>query len=76
VIYIVGTKQDISSKSSPISAECLLVRAMPSARSEIAGAALNVKICVIGGFDETGKSSPSVKVYDPSIDEWWSTGTV
>jgi hypothetical protein len=49
---------------------------MPSARSEIAGAALNVKICVIGGFDETGKSSPSVKVYDPSIDEWWSTGTV
>jgi N-acetylneuraminic acid mutarotase len=43
---------------------------MPSARSEIAGVVLNGKIYVIGGFDETGKSSSSIEVYDPSINEW------
>lgn len=76
MIYIVDTKQDISPKSSPLSAECLLVGAMPSARSKIASATLNGKICVIGGFDDTGRSSSSVEVYDPNMDEWWSTGTV
>lgn len=43
---------------------------LPSTRSEIAGAALNDKIYIIGGFDETGRSSSSVEVYDPSVDEW------
>jgi N-acetylneuraminic acid mutarotase len=43
---------------------------IPTARSEIAGAALNEKIYIVGGFDETGRSSTSVEVYDPSVDEW------
>ena len=46
---------------------------MPTARSEIAGAALNDKIYIIGGFDETGRSSSSVQVYDASVGEWVTT---
>lgn len=47
---------------------------MPTARSEIAGAALNGKIYIVGGFNETGRSSSTVEAYDPSTDEW-STST-
>jgi N-acetylneuraminic acid mutarotase len=46
---------------------------MLTARSEIAGAALNDKIYIIGGFDETGRSSSSVEVYDPSVGDWTTT---
>ena len=48
---------------------------MPTARSEIAGAALNDKIYIIGGFDDTGRSSSSVQVYDASVGEWVTTTT-
>ena len=43
---------------------------LPTPRSEIAGAALNGKIYIIGGFDETGKSTTTVEVYDPIADKW------
>ena len=39
-------------------------------RSEIAGAALNGKIYIIGGFDETGQSTTAVEVYDPIPNKW------
>jgi micrococcal nuclease len=40
---------------------------IPTVRSEIAGAALNNKIYINSGFDETGGSSSTVEAYDPSI---------
>ena len=43
---------------------------LPTARSEIAGAALDGKIYVIGGFDNSGSSSDSVEVYDVISDKW------
>lgn len=43
---------------------------LPTPRSEIAGAALNGKIYIIGGFDETGQSTTTVEVYDPIADKW------
>jgi hypothetical protein len=43
---------------------------LPTARSEIAGAALDEKIYVIGGFDSSGSSSDSVEVYDVIADKW------
>src|ERR671915_52539 len=43
---------------------------LPTPRSEIAGAALNGKIYIIGGFDGTGQATTSVEVYDPIADEW------
>ena len=46
---------------------------LPTARSEIAGVALDAKIYVIGGFDNSGSSSDSVEVYDV-IDDRWTTG--
>ena len=42
---------------------------MPSARSKIDSATLNSKICIIGGFDDAGRSSSAVEVYDPNMDE-------
>jgi Kelch motif len=43
---------------------------LPTPRSEIAGAALNGKIYIIGGFDETGLSTTKVEVYDPIGNNW------
>ena len=43
---------------------------MPTPRSEIAGAALNGKVYIIGGFDESGQITTTVEVYDPSADKW------
>jgi N-acetylneuraminic acid mutarotase len=43
---------------------------LPTPRSEIAGAALNGKIYIIGGFDETGQSTTTIEVYDPIADKW------
>ena len=43
---------------------------MPTPRSEIAGAALNEKVYIIGGFDESGQRTTTVEVYDPSADKW------
>jgi N-acetylneuraminic acid mutarotase len=47
---------------------------LPTARSEIAGAALDGKIYVIGGFDNSGRSSDSVEVYDVIADKWTTGG--
>src|ERR1051325_6873589 len=47
---------------------------LPSPRSEVAGAALNGKIYIIGGFDRSGQSksytSTTVEVYDAIADKW------
>jgi N-acetylneuraminic acid mutarotase len=43
---------------------------LPSPRSEIAGAALNGKIYIIGGFGRSGQSTTTVEVYDPIADKW------
>jgi len=45
---------------------------LPTARSEIAGAALDGRIYVIGGFDNSGSSRNSVEVYDVIADKWTS----
>ena len=43
---------------------------MPTARSEIAGAILDGKIYIIGGFDGSGRSITTTEVYDPMANEW------
>lgn len=43
---------------------------MPTARTEVAGAVLDGKIYVIGGYDESGKTTDVVEVYDPQTDRW------
>ena len=43
---------------------------MPTARTEVAGAVLGEKIYVIGGYDESGKTTGIVEVYDPHTDMW------
>src|ERR687898_927983 len=49
---------------------------IPTPRSEIAGAALNGKVYIIGGFDETGQSTTTVEVYDPIADKWTTAATL
>src|ERR687894_3279316 len=49
---------------------------MPTPRSEIAGAALNGKIYIIGGFDGTGQATTSVEVYDPIADKWTNAASL
>ncbi|HEY6405721.1 MAG TPA: kelch repeat-containing protein, partial [Nitrososphaeraceae archaeon] len=49
---------------------------LPTPRSEIAGAALNGKIYIIGGFDETGRSTTKVEVYDPIGNNWTTTASL
>jgi N-acetylneuraminic acid mutarotase len=43
---------------------------MPTARTEVAGAVLDGKIYVIGGYDESGETIDIVQVYDPRADNW------
>jgi N-acetylneuraminic acid mutarotase len=43
---------------------------LPTPRSEIAGTVLNDKIYVVGGFDSSGRSTSTIEVYDPMLDEW------
>ena len=43
---------------------------MPTARTEVAGAVLDQKIYIVGGYDESGKTTNIVEVYDPRSDRW------
>src|SRR5688572_23819104 len=43
---------------------------MPTPRTEVAGAALDNKIYVIGGLDQRGSAVSTVEVYDPEVDRW------
>lgn len=43
---------------------------MPTARSEIAGAVLNDIIYIIGGFDNAGRSTSTMEVYDTVTGKW------
>ena len=45
---------------------------MPTARQELATAALNGKIYAIGGYDNSGTPTNIVEVYDPATDTWTS----
>jgi N-acetylneuraminic acid mutarotase len=45
---------------------------MPTARQELATAALNGKIYAIGGYDSARRSTNIVEVYDPTTDTWAS----
>jgi N-acetylneuraminic acid mutarotase len=45
---------------------------MPTARQELATAALNGKIYAIGGYDSSGAPTNIVEVYDPATDTWSS----
>src|SRR5215203_6800249 len=49
---------------------------IPTPRSEIAGAALDGKVYIIGGFGETGQSTTTVEVYDPIADKWTTADTL
>jgi len=70
-LFLAGPSVQASSSSSLATDSFWTTEApMPTARSEIVGAALNNKIYIVGGFDETGRSSNSVEIYDPSVDEW------
>jgi len=43
---------------------------IPTPRSEVAGAVLNNKIYIVGGFDSSGRSTSIVEVYDPVTAKW------
>ncbi|MEO7165629.1 MAG: kelch repeat-containing protein [Spartobacteria bacterium] len=43
---------------------------LPEARAEMATAALNGKVYVLGGFDNKGFPTATVEVYDPTNDSW------
>ena len=43
---------------------------MPTARTEVAGALLDGKIYVIGGYVESGETTDIVQAYDPKADKW------
>lgn len=45
---------------------------MPTARTEVSGAALEGKIYVIGGLDADGATLATVEVYNPASDTWIS----
>jgi N-acetylneuraminic acid mutarotase len=49
---------------------------MPSARQELATAALNGKIYAIGGFNGSGQSTNLVEVYNPNTDTWASASPI
>ncbi|XP_068684111.1 kelch-like protein 3 [Montipora foliosa] len=79
-LYLVGGSGLPSLKSSqtverfdPILATWEEVAAMTEARHEAFGAAMNGKIYIAGGMNESegpGRVLKSCEVYDPSIDEW------
>jgi N-acetylneuraminic acid mutarotase len=72
VLSVSGGQVTISSSSSTAQSFWATGAPMPSPRSEIAGAILDSKIYIIGGFDESGRSSTTVDLYDPIIDKWTS----
>lgn len=45
---------------------------MPTPRAEVAAAAIDRKIYVVGGFTENGQNSSTVEVYDTETDTWSS----
>jgi N-acetylneuraminic acid mutarotase len=50
----------------------LTLAPMPSTRQELATAALNNRIYVIGGYGQHAVSTDTVEVYDPATDTWAS----
>jgi N-acetylneuraminic acid mutarotase len=50
----------------------LTLAPMPTARQELATAALNGKIYAIGGYDSSGTPTNIVEVYDPTTNTWSS----
>jgi len=68
--YDVVYAQDGNQLDNSISSPETTGAPLPTPRSEIAGAALNGKVYIIGGFDESNQSTTTVEVYDPIADKW------
>jgi len=64
-IYFVNSQASTTSQTS-----WTIGAGMPTARTEVAGAVLDGKIYVIGGFEEQGEATDIVEVYDPQTDRW------
>lgn len=43
---------------------------MPTPRTEVAGAAIDMKVYIVGGFDSAGRAVPTVEAYDSISDSW------
>jgi N-acetylneuraminic acid mutarotase len=67
-IYFVNSQASSTTTTSQTSWS--IGAGMPTARTEVAGAVLDGKIYVIGGFEEQGKATDVVEVYDPLTDTW------
>jgi Uncharacterized protein conserved in bacteria len=60
------------SQAQTASGSWLTLAPMPSSRQELATAALNGKIYVIGGYNQNIVSTNTVDVYDPATNSWAS----
>jgi len=73
IISVIGFQIDfINSQASSTTSQTSwsIGSSMPTARTEVAGAVLDGKIYVIGGFEEQGEATNLVEVYDPQTDRW------
>jgi N-acetylneuraminic acid mutarotase len=73
LIFLIGFQiYSVNSEASATTTQTswTIGASMPSARTEVAGAVLDGKIYVIGGFEEGGKATNIVEVYDPQTDTW------
>jgi Kelch motif protein len=50
----------------------MMLTAMPTARQEVAAAALQGRVWVIGGLGKTGEPVSTVEAFDPKTNEWTS----
>src|SRR5262249_25746540 len=50
----------------------MMLTAMPTARQEVAAAALQGRVWVIGGLGKTGDPVATVEAFDPKTNEWTS----
>lgn len=67
-IALVMASYEVSEPSSPPAWS--EGKPMPTPRTEVAGAALDDKVYIIGGFDRLGRATSTVEVYDPEADKW------
>ena len=49
---------------------------MISPRTDFTGASLNEKIYILGGFNNSGKSTDRVEYYDPKTDTWTAVSAI
>ncbi len=49
---------------------------MPTPRTEVAGAAIDTKVYIVGGFDGVGRAVSTVEAYDTISDSWSSAASL